>query len=224
MTLQTVFNKVRRLTNTSSASLPDSRLLDLANEIYLEIQRELAMNEIEVMGDVYETTIFAGQTDYQLPDDVLAILRLEVNYDDINDPQKWKKVDFTDLGNLPYEWYQLVNSQPKSKPLVDLFGNSLWLFPAPTQSQPNGLRMWYIVKQPDFTSASDELHPIMAKYWDVLAYGMAWSYLEEIGHPLAQRRFELYNLKLGKMISDLKVEVIEPVKIDNPNYFRGGWM
>ncbi|GIW67879.1 MAG: hypothetical protein KatS3mg096_747 [Candidatus Parcubacteria bacterium] len=224
MILSQVFQKVRRLTNTTSSTLTDVRLLDLVNEVYLEIQRTLADNEIEVLGGIVKTDLIANQPNYQLPSDLLTILRVEVNYDDPTDNTKWIKASETDLANLPYEWYNLLKSQPKSKPLYDLFSNTLWLFPQPTANQTQGLRLWYIVRQQDFTSVNDTLHPVLDKYWDVLAMGTAQKYLEEIGHPLSQRRFELYQLGLQKMVDDLKTEVIEPIKMQPIDYFNSGWV
>ncbi|MCS6954923.1 MAG: hypothetical protein N3D20_02785 [Candidatus Pacearchaeota archaeon] len=224
MTLQTIFDKVRRITNTSTASLPDTRLLSLSNEAFLYIQRELAQNEIESFGAVAKTDISSGKENYQLPDDLLTILRIEINYDDVNDESKWVKMTATDLGNLPIEWYKLIKSQPKSKPLFDLFSNNIWTFPEPDANRTLGLRLWYIAKQPDFTSASDELHPVLANYWDILAEGTAWLYYEEIGHPSSQRRFDIFHAKLQKMVSDLKIEVIESTKMGYIDYFNSGWI
>ncbi len=224
MTLSQVFQKVRRLTHTTTATLPDARLLDVINEAYLDIQKNLAMNEIEVLGTIAKTDLVANQPNYQLPENLLTILRIEVNYDDPTDNTKWIKVSQTDLVNLPYEWYQLINSQPKSKPLYDLFSNTIWLFPQPTANKTQGLRLWYIEKQPDFTSANDNLHPVLANYWEVLAYGASFVYLEEVSHPLSQRRFELYQAKLQLMIDDLKVETIEPIKMTTIDYYNKGWI
>ena len=224
MILNQVINKARRLTNTSPAIFPDSRAIDLANEVYLDIQRTLADNEIEVFGAIAKTDLIANQPNYQLPSDLLTILRIEVNYENPLDNQKWIKLSESDLANLPEEWYQLILSQPKSKALYDLFANNIWLFPSPTANQIQGLRLWYVRKQPEFTTTSDELPAPLEKYWDVFAMGIAYQYLEELGHPLAQRRFELYQLGLNKMIEDYKTETIEPIKITVPNYFNSGWI
>jgi len=128
------------------------------------------------------------------------------------------------LGNLPYEWYELLKTQPKTKPLMDLFGGQVFIFPKPEEDKANGLRIWYIVKQPEFTSTSDEIPAILDTYYDVFVYGNAFKYLEQIGHPDANRKFELYQFYLKKMIDDLKVEVIEPIKMKSIDYFNKGWL
>lgn len=224
MILQKVFDKVRRITNTSTSTLTDARLLEIVNEAYLYIQRELAQNEIEVFGAIAKTDLVSGQSNYQLPDDLLAVLRIEINYDDPSDETRWVKMTESDLANLPYEWYSLINSQPKSKPLYDLFSNSIWTFPKAKEDSLLGLRLWYIYKLEDFTSTSDTLPKVIEKYWDVLANTASWIYFEEIGHPLAQRRFEISQTYLQRMISDLKIETIEPIKISIPNYYNSGWI
>lgn len=224
MYLSQVFTKTRRLTNTTSATLPDTRLLDLINETYLDVQRTLANEGIDVFGTIAYTDLLANQEFYQLPSDCLAILRLEINYDDPTDNKKWQKVDQTDLPNIPYEWFKLLESQPKAKPLMDLFAGGFVIFPEPTETKAQGLRIWYVKKQPDFTSATDEIPFQIDKYWEILALGSAYRYLEEIGHPLAQRRWEMYQIFLSKMIDDLKTEVIEPIKTTIPNYFNSGWL
>jgi hypothetical protein len=224
MTLQKVFDKTRRLTNTTTVTLKDERLLDLTNETYLDIQRRLAQEEIEIFGTIKKTDLIAGQANYQLPTDLLTILRLEVNYDDPTDNTKWVKVNQTDLANLPFEFYGLLQAQPKSKPLMDLFASQVFLFPQPTANQVNGIRLWYIPRQPEFTSASDEIPPILSNYWEVFAYGNAFRYFEEIGHPESNRKLELYEAFIQKMIEDLKVETIEPIKVQTVDYFNQGWL
>lgn len=224
MKLEKIIQKVRKLVNTSQSVLDDNRIIDLINESYLEIQTELANEGIDVFGAIRYTDLIANQEFYGLPQDALAILRLEVNYDDPSDENKWKKVDETDLPNIPYEWFRLLKSQPRSRPLMDLFAGGFTIFPRPTETKTAGLRIWYIPKQPDFTSPNDDIPYQIDKYWRVLAFGAAYNYLEEIGHPLAQRRFEIYRLYLGKMIEDLKTEVVEPIKTSVPNYFNSGWL
>jgi len=224
MQLSTIFEKTRKITNTNSTTLSDVDLLSLTNETYLDIQRSLANEEIELFGTIKKTDLVAGQANYSLPSDLLTILRLEINYDDPTDEDKWKKIDQADLGNLPYEWYELLKTQPKTKPLMDLFGGQVFIFPKPEEDKANGLRIWYIVKQPEFTSTSDEIPAILDTYYDVFVYGNAFKYLEQIGHPDANRKFELYQFYLKKMIDDLKVEVIEPIKMKSIDYFNKGWL
>jgi hypothetical protein len=98
MTLQKIFEKTRRLTNTTTTTLPDARLLEITNETYLDIQRRLAQEEIEIFGTIKKTDLVEGQANYQLPTDILTILRMEVNYDDPTDNTQWRKVNQTDLG------------------------------------------------------------------------------------------------------------------------------
>lgn len=224
MLLTQVFTKTRRLTNTNSTTLSDSRLLDLINETYLDVQRTIANEGIDVFGAIKYTDLVANQSFYQLPSDTLAILRVEINYDDPTDNTKWKKLDETDLPNIPSEWFQLLKSQPKSKPLMDLFAAGFFVFPQPTENKTAGLRIWYVSQQSQFNSSTDEIPFQIDKYWEVLALGSAYRYFEEINHPLAQRKFEVYQLFLSKMIDDLKTEVIEPIKTSVPNYFNSGWI
>jgi len=224
MTLQKIFDKTRRLTNTTTTTLTDARLLDISNETYLDIQRRLAQEEIEILGTIKKTDLIAGQANYQLPTDMLTILRMEVNYDDPTDNTKWIKVSETDLGNLPFEFYNLLQSQPKSKPLMDLFASQIYIFPQASTNQANGIRLWYIPKQPEFTNTSDQIPAILDNYWEVFAYGNAFRYFEELGHPEANRKLELYEAFMEKMISDLKTEVIEPIRVANIDYFQSGWL
>jgi hypothetical protein len=224
MTLQKIFDKTRRLTNTTTTTLTNARLLELSNETYLDIQRRLAQEEIEILGTIKKTDLVAGQANYQLPTDMLTILRMEVNYDDPTDNTKWRKVSQTDLANLPFEFYNLLQSQPKSRPLMDLFASQIFLFPQASSNQANGIRLWYIPKQPEFTTTSDEIPAILDNYWEVFAYGNAFRYFEEIGHPEANRKLELYETFMEKMISDLKTEAIEPIRVVNIDYYQQGWI
>jgi len=224
MQLSTIFEKTRKITNTNSTTLTDVDLLSLTNETYLDIQRSLANEEIELFGTIKKTDLVAGQTNYALPSDLLTILRLEINYDDPTDDSKWQKISQADLGNLPHEWYKLVKKHPKTKPLMDLFGGQVFIFPRTEENKTNGLRIWYIAKQPEFTSTSDEIPAILDTYYDVFVYGNAFKYLEQIGHQDANRKFELYQFYLKKMLDNLKKEIYEPIKMESINSFQKGWL
>ena len=224
MILQKVFDKVRRITHTTSITLPDSRLLDLINETDLDIQKKLAFNGIDLFGTIKSTSLVANQESYDLPDDLLVIVRLEANYDDPTDDTKWKKLERTDLANIPTKWFDLIKSQPKTNALYDLFGGQIITCPRSKENQTSGLRLWYVAKRTDFTSASDTIPSELDKHWGVLAWGTAYNYLEEVGDVKANRALELYTNYLDQMIKELKKESLEPVKTEHISEYNNGYI
>ena len=224
VTLQAIYDKSRRLDNTNSTTQSDASLLTDTNETYLEILRELAKNKIEVTGVIAHADLQADQSEYQFPDDLLELVRVEINYSDPTDYRKWRKMSETDLANLPAVWKQYVKDNMRDLSTFDVFGDHIYTAPQPDSNQSAALRIWYIKKNTDFTAASDVLSHPFNLYWEVFAYGNAWKYFEQRNTEEAERKRALYEKKLASMVSELSHETTEPIKTDVPNYFNQGWM
>lgn len=224
VTLQTIYDKSRKLTNTNSITWTDANLLVDTNETYLEVCRALANARIEVTGIIAKTDLVADQEEYQLPSDLFELVRLEINYDDPNDYTKWRKLSSSDLPNLPEVWAQFVRDNTQGATTADIFGDHIRVAPRPSTAKTLALRLWYIQKKADFALAADSVPHPFNLYWDTFAWGNAWKYYEPKNKEEADRKRVGFNSKLQEMIAGLKDETLEPIKSSVPNYFNNGWM
>lgn len=227
VSLQKIYDRTRKLTNTNSTTLSNADLLLLSNETYLDILRTLSNNSIEVTGIVAHTNLVADQENYSLPDDCLDIVRVEINYDDPTDDNKWRKVTEVDLPNLPRVWRDFVINNSSSDPRFDMYGGQFYIAPPSTTNQTSGLRLWYIKKNTDFvgTDPSTENLPYpLHFYWDTFAIGNAYRYYQPNNLERAAGFKTLYEQYLKQMVDDLSNPNLEPIKTEVTDKFNHGWI
>lgn len=229
ITLQTTYDEARRLTQTNSNTLLDATLLGYSNDVFLDIERNLALNKIQVTGIVSTTQLVAGQSNYSMPADCFEIVHMEVNYTDPTDYTKWQKLTPEELPNLPVTWQRFVKEATTTYPVFDTFGGSFYIAPQPATTPANqtvnaaGLRLWYIQRKPDFVGGTDSLPYPFPLHWQTFSYGMAERHFRPFNENEANRMLNLYQGATAQMISALSLQNLEPVKTENIDYNNHGW-
>ena len=225
--LQNIYDATRKWTRTNTTTLPNAELLTETNQTYLEIQRKLAANAIEVFGMISHTDLIANQDSYVIPDDALEVVRIEVNWDDPTDDKLWVKASFTDLANLPWEMKNALKNAPACSPLIDQFGSQFFVMPKAINTEINGLRLWWIKKQSDFAGTSPSTEkipwPINLRY-EAVSHGNAYRYWLPKNDTEAAKYKGLYDAGVQEIIDDLKNETIEPIKTQSVDFTSNGWM
>lgn len=224
ITVQTIYDETRRLTRTNSNTLVNADLLLLTNDSYLEIQRELARNKIEVYGLVATASLVASQEDYAMPADCFEIVHMEINYDDPTDYTKWRKMTPSDLPNLPVTWQQFVRDNTTSSPEWDTFGGQFYVAPRPPTNEAAGLKLWYIQKKADFTAVTDNVVYPLTLFWQLFPYCNTWKYWLPFNDTEAAKFKALFDTEMAKAVDNLKDENVEPIKTRSVDYYNKGWM
>jgi hypothetical protein len=220
-TLQTVVNRTRVITRTNSNTLTDAQVLALSNETNLDIERELAQNNVEEFGVVAYTDV-STSTNYDKPTNLLKYLRLEINYVDSDDTTKWRKVNFVDLPNLPRVWQDFVNSNPEIQSAMDDFGGQFYPAPLADNAVTAGLRIWYLAKINDYTSVSNTLPYPLNLFWDTIAYGNAFRYWQPINKEEATYYQSQFVESVRKMALHLQNENIEQIYTEVVDFTNNG--
>lgn len=225
--LQDIYTESRRLTHTNTTTWVNADLLTLTNLTWLDIQRILAENAIEVFGIIAHTDLVSGQDSYAIPSDCFEIVRMEVNYDDPTDDTKWKKIGYADLANLPWEIKDALKNTSSANPVVDQFGGNFFVMPKATANLTAALRLWYIKKNTDFvgTTPSTEFvpWPINLRY-EIFCHGNAYRFFLPKNDTEAAKYKALYDKDIQDMVNDLKIETVEPIKTQSTDPFNNGWM
>jgi len=171
-------NFTRFLTNTNSTTYTDNEVDASINVYYLQFINEIleSMDDWDFQGENATADLVASQQEYVFPTDILKIKRIEVSYDGTN----WALANWFDINQRGKATDTTSISQDfdTSSPFVDMYDNSLFLYPIPTEAVTAGLKIWY-EKEPELLSnATDE--PIIAQaYQKGLSYGAAKDYFDK---------------------------------------------
>jgi hypothetical protein len=204
MTLTQLRAYSRFLTNTNSTTFTDADTLVSANVWYDLLAAEIvsSMDDWDIGGEISTTDLVAGQQEYVFPTDIFKIKRIEVSYDGTN----WyvaKRFDVSELG-IATDTTSILNNFSKSKPFVDVYDNSIFLYPIPDVSVTGGLKIYYEPLVTQLSTGTDE--PNMARPFHVgIAMGMAKDYLSKYsGVGSNDTKYMKIENDLAKLRNDMK--------------------
>ena len=171
-------NFARFHTNTNSTTFSDADVDASINTYYYQFVNEIleSMDDWDFQGENATADLVEDQQEYTFPTDILKIKRIEVTYDGTN----WYLANWFDINERGQATDSTSISQDfeKTKPFVDLYDNSLFLYPIPDDDVTGGLRIWYEEEPTLLSSVTDE--PIIAQaYQKGLAYGAAKDYFDK---------------------------------------------
>lgn len=197
-------NFTRFLTNTNSTTYTDADLDASINSYYHQFVNYIleAMDDWDFQGESATTDLVASQQEYIFPSDILKIKRVEVTYDGTN----WFKANFFDINERtkPLDSTSVSQDFETTSPYVDLYDNSVFLYPVPTSAVTGGLKIWYEKEATELSSATDE--PVIAEaYQKGLCYGASKDYFEKFQEKqgyLNKARGASNNLE--KIVNDMK--------------------
>jgi hypothetical protein len=178
MTLTQLRSYARFLTNTNSTTFTDADTLVSANVWYDTLAAEIvaAMDDWDIGGEISTADTVANQQEYVFPTDIFKIKRIEVTYDGIN----WSVANRFDVNEMsrPTDTTTIQQNFSTSKPYVDTYDNSIFLYPIPTLAITGGIKIFYEPLVTQLSGASDE--PNMARPYHIgIALGMAKDYLKK---------------------------------------------
>ena len=140
MTISTLQTKVRFLTGAGTDTYTDaeikSNLTDYARDFNTEILN--AQDEWDFNGEIAPADLEDDKEEYVFPTDLLTIKRIEVSYDGTD----WYKATIWDSSERSDKLSD-KDDFSKDDPYVDIFDNSLFLYPTPDADVTGGLKIWY---------------------------------------------------------------------------------
>lgn len=171
-------NVTRFLTNANSTTFSDADLNAAINSYYSLFVNEIlkSMDDWDFQGEIATADLVAGQEEYTFPTDILNIKRVEVSYDGTN----WAlatRFDIADRGK-PTDATTVANEFSTSTPFVDIYDNSLFIYPEPTVNSTGGLKVWYI-KEATELSADTDTPAIAEAYQKGMCFGAAKDYFQK---------------------------------------------
>jgi hypothetical protein len=141
--------------DTSEAQITPAEIIDWLNEGQRRIARDTGW-----ISERAETDVIAGQRGYELPPDIITMERLEL-----------------DGAKLPRTTLQMIDNEEPIHTTKEgaptkyyIWGNTLYLYPTPTESGSGNLDMWYkkmpVLIQSDADSAElpESMHDAMVRF------------------------------------------------------------
>jgi len=95
---------------------------------------------------------------YAWPTDMYALKTVEVNWQD-NTPQNYIQttpMDVANIQNQSFSW--LRANQPQSQPLLDNRGDTFEIFPTPTVTNAQGIRIFYYLTPTEVTDVGQAIN------------------------------------------------------------------
>lgn len=158
-TIKDYLERARKETNTSIYQVSDVELLDFLNRRRNEIVNELItkVNE-DFFFEIFTTDLVAGQNEYSLqkclPDQegMKKIISLEIKSEDDRPYTLIPKRGMNSLGLSLDE----LNAMSENQSFFDIKDSSIFLYPAPKESVPNGIRGQAITSVRDLQLTDNE--------------------------------------------------------------------
>lgn len=171
-------NFARRFANADSNSYPNPEIDASINRYYQTIVNEAikSNDSWDFQGERATADLVADQKEYTFPTDLIKVKRVEITYDGTN----WYKCRIFDIetrdGSLDDT---TVNKDfTTTDPYVDLYDNSMFIYPIPSAAVTGGLKIWYQKEITELSADTDE-PSIQESFHIGLAYGAAKDYLEQ---------------------------------------------
>lgn len=196
MTLSEIKNKVYFLTNTTSATYPDSDLLASINEWYRIVATWIwASSSSWEFDDSNQTTLpiaisalVANQAVYSLPSDAFDIERVEIQDESGN----WHLLERIDKSQVGVALNQLY-STPGIPLAYDISGRTLTLYPVPSYSREDALKVYVSRQVRPLANDTDE-PGFDQRFHRLIALGAAldWAIAYQDNQLAQQLRAEIY--------------------------------
>lgn len=207
MDLAALRAETRYLTDTDTTSYPNSDLDTHINNYYDTVTGEIvkACDRWDFSGKIATTDTVAGQKAYNFPTGILTIKRAEYCPDGTN----WYPLSLIDISSFNVSSSDTNTNQSSSEPFAELHDDGIYIYPTPTTSVTDGLKMWYQKDVEHMVEGGDE--PLIVKpYQKVLSYGAALDFFIKNGPQSEADRMEMrYEKMLYKLTEFYSFRVMD---------------
>ena len=220
MNLENLRNRTRILLGrVSSTNYTDDEINTAINNYYYQAIAigAMSMGGWEVSGAIETANLVADQKEYVLPTNVLALLRIEINYE--GEDLMW---NLCRVFNLKEKHTALSNDTTTGTSTeIDLYDNSIFLKTPPATGSTGGLKIYYI-KRPDTLSGDTDLPDLPDHLTDFLIYGACLEYSFIVNDDAMSNKFKaLLNedgIKIERFYADRAPVIRTRFKPRNENY------
>lgn len=155
-TVSDVLTYARQLAQTDSNGITDALGLAFANDALQNITREMLNRNLDAAQtqESYTNLTTNNPNTYAWPSDMFALKTIEVNMTDqsASNYLPATAVEIANLQHMSFDWLRI--NQAAASPLYDNRGDTFEIFPVPTASNNNGIKIFYYLTPTEYGSTS----------------------------------------------------------------------
>lgn len=213
-TLTNALNFARAIALTDSNGLTDANGLIFANEALLDFRRRLVTKGVDAAQtqEAY-ADMSANVGTYAYPTDMLWLKAIELNYSGAVQ-QSYVTATQVDVSNLPNResFGSLRSTAATNSPQFDDRGDWFEIFPTPTSTNSQGIRIFYFLEPVEFTSVSDSISYPESLDYRILGFRIAANFHRSLSNFANAQAFDgEYTKKVDEFVSVLARGTQQPV-------------
>uniref|UniRef100_A0A6M3Y4X0 Uncharacterized protein n=1 Tax=viral metagenome TaxID=1070528 RepID=A0A6M3Y4X0_9ZZZZ len=210
-TLANAIGFARVQAQTDSNGLTDANGIVFANEALVDYRRRMITSGVDASGlqESYRE-ITAGTGTYLYPTDMFFLKAVEVKLSG-SDYLTAHQIDVSNLSN--YSFSERRENQSINNPEFDDRGDWFEIFPTPTASVSDGIRIFYFTEPTEYTATTDAIAYPESLDYRILGWRIAANYYYSIGKMEEGDRYTLkYEERVSQLIKTLSRGSQQPIQ------------
>ena len=205
----------QQLAQTDSNGIGSVLGLAFYNDAYQAWTRDMLTRNIDAAQtqEAYRDISTNSPNTYLWPSDMYALKTIEVNWQN-NQEQDYLQATSLDVANIQgasFSW--LRANQSSQSPLFDNRGDQFEIFPTPTASNAQGIRIFYYLTPTEVTDVGQPINYPQLLDYRTLSFKMAALYYgQQNDTVMAQKNEEEYQRRIGKIINILAPGTQQPIQ------------
>ena len=204
----------QQLAQTDANGIGSVLGLALYNDALQTMTRDLINRGIDAAQtqETYRDLTTASPNTYLFPTDMYALKTIEVNWSDqtAQNYLQAKPIDVANIQNKSFSY--LRDNQSQEEPLFDNRGDWFEIFPTPTSTNSQGIRIFYFQTPTEVTNVGQAINYPQTLDYRALSTKMAALYYEsQNDDKMATRYHALYEDRINKIIKILAPSSQQPI-------------
>ena len=188
--------------------------LALYNDALQTMTRDLVNRDIDAAQtqEAYRDLSTNSPNTYLWPSDMFALKTIEVNYTDSTQQNYLQALpmDVANIQNKSFDWLRV--HQPQNAPLFDNRGDQFEIFPTPTASNTNGIRIFYFLTPTEALDVGTAIpYPLTLDYRAISALMTSRYYKTQSDVAMADVYAKEYQERIAKIINILAPSSQQPI-------------
>ena len=205
----------QQLCQTDSNGIGSVLGLAFYNDALQTMTRDLLNRDIDAAQtqEAYRDLTTSSPNTYLWPTDMYALKTIEINWQDQTQQNYYqaKPVDVSNIQGVSFDWLRANQSQ--ASPLFDNRGDQFEIFPTPTATNSQGIRIFYFLTPTEAPDVGTAIQYPQTLDYRALSCKMAALYFKSQNDSDQASVFENeYQERLGKIINILAPGTQQPIQ------------
>ncbi len=205
----------QQLAQTDSNGIGSVLGLAFYNDAYQAWTRDMLTRNIDAAQtqEAYRDITTQSPNTYLWPSDMYALKTIEVNWQDTQQ-QNYLQATALDVANIQgVSFSYLRSNQNQQSPLFDNRGDQFEIFPTPTTTNAQGIRIFYFLTPTEVTDVGQPINYPQLLDYRTLSFKMAsLYYMQQNDTVMAEKNEAEYQARLSRIINILAPGTQQPIQ------------